>query len=158
MILRLWSERLASTSRSPLLSHFTESITGLMTIRAFRAQKRFEQENRVRVDRSLAPNYLLGMAFRWSTMNVTLLNAIATFLTALIITLQRGTINPSIAAAAMNFALSTSSILGFAITLLTQLEVRCRATVLLFDCADVDVCSVNIAIVVLFSQVTKRSL
>lgn len=46
-------KRLDSVSRSPIYAHFQESLGGISTIRAYRQQERFSQENEWRVDANL---------------------------------------------------------------------------------------------------------
>jgi ATP-binding cassette subfamily C (CFTR/MRP) protein 1 len=46
-------KRLDSVSRSPIYAHFQESLGGITTIRAYRQQLRFVQENEWRVDANL---------------------------------------------------------------------------------------------------------
>lgn len=46
-------KRLDSVSRSPIYAHFQESLGGISTIRAYRQQSRFIDENEWRVDANL---------------------------------------------------------------------------------------------------------
>jgi ATP-binding cassette subfamily C (CFTR/MRP) protein 1 len=46
-------KRLDSISKSPIYAHFQESLGGITTIRAYRQQQRFAQENEWRVDANL---------------------------------------------------------------------------------------------------------
>ncbi|XP_070201507.1 multidrug resistance-associated protein 1-like isoform X2 [Littorina saxatilis] len=58
-------KRLESTTRSPIFNHFSETITGAASIRAYKAQARFLQENRDKVDTNLT-FYFFGIASnRW---------------------------------------------------------------------------------------------
>lgn len=51
--------------KSPLYTHFTETIEGLSTIRAFGWERHFLQENIERLDNSQRPYYLLYCIQRW---------------------------------------------------------------------------------------------
>merc|ERR1712079_154849 len=51
-------KRLESIAKSPIFSHFTESIQGATTIRAFNQQQRFFTENEARVTSHLHCNYI----------------------------------------------------------------------------------------------------
>ena len=46
-------KRIESTTRSPVFSHFSESITGAASIRAYKVQSRFIDENKAKVDKNL---------------------------------------------------------------------------------------------------------
>jgi ATP-binding cassette subfamily C (CFTR/MRP) protein 1 len=58
-------KRLDSVSKSPIYAHFQESLSGIGTIRAFRQQGRFAQENEWRVDSNLMCYYPSINANRW---------------------------------------------------------------------------------------------
>jgi ABC-type multidrug transport system fused ATPase/permease subunit len=58
-------KRLDSVSKSPIYSHFTESVNGVSTIRAFGAQKRFVAESGRRVDCCNRAHFNLWVANRW---------------------------------------------------------------------------------------------
>ena len=50
-------KRLESISKSPIFSHFTESVSGATTIRAFSQEERFVHESEGRVDANVRCNY-----------------------------------------------------------------------------------------------------
>ena len=58
-------KRLDSISRSPIYAHFQESLGGITTIRAYRQQQRFAQENEWRVDANLRAYFPSINANRW---------------------------------------------------------------------------------------------
>ena len=49
--------RLNSVSKSPIFSHFGESLTGVSTIRAYNAQNRFIKEMDDKIDENLIYYY-----------------------------------------------------------------------------------------------------
>ena len=50
-------KRLSTVTLSPIYAHFSESLTGLATIRAFRQTERFAQENEERLDLNQRANF-----------------------------------------------------------------------------------------------------
>ncbi|KAI1359531.1 metal resistance protein YCF1 [Xylaria arbuscula] len=69
-------KRLDSVSRSPMYAHFQESLGGISTIRAYRQQERFEQENEYRVDSNLRAYYPSISANRWLAVRLEFLGAV----------------------------------------------------------------------------------
>ena len=46
-----------SVSRSPVYAHFSESLSGIVTIRAFRASSRFMSENERKLELNQRANF-----------------------------------------------------------------------------------------------------
>lgn len=55
-------------AKSPLYSHFLESLGGLITIRSFGWEPQFQNRNAVLLDDSQRPYYLLYCIQRWLTL------------------------------------------------------------------------------------------
>jgi ATP-binding cassette subfamily C (CFTR/MRP) protein 1 len=55
-------------SRSPLYSHFLETLEGLPTIRAFGWEERFIETNILRLDYSQKPFYMLFCVQKWLSL------------------------------------------------------------------------------------------
>src|SRR6266536_4563023 len=77
-------KRLDSVSRSPIYTHFQESLGGITTIRAYRQQKRFSLENEWRVDANLrayfpSSNANRGLAVRLEFLGSVVLHCAAGF-------------------------------------------------------------------------------
>jgi ATP-binding cassette subfamily C (CFTR/MRP) protein 1 len=60
-------------AKSPLYSHFLESLSGLVTIRAFGWGENFQVQNHVFLDISQKPYYLLFCIQRWLALILDLL-------------------------------------------------------------------------------------
>ena len=69
-------KRLDSVSRSPIYAHFSESLSGLSTIRAYGQQKRFAQENEWRVDANLRAYFPSISANRWLAVRLEFIGSI----------------------------------------------------------------------------------
>lgn len=81
-------------AKSPLYSHFIETLSGLTTIRAFGWTEKFREQNLVLLDTSQKPYYLLFCIQRWLGLVLDLLvTALAVILMILIVKL-RASISP----------------------------------------------------------------
>lgn len=60
-------KRLESVSRSPVYSHFNETLLGVSVIRAFEEQKRFIKQNDVKVDENQKAYYpsIVANRYQW---------------------------------------------------------------------------------------------
>ena len=63
-------KRLESVTRSPIYSHFQESLLGASSIRAYRQQDRFMEESEKRVDDNQIAYYPNICANRYTTVDV----------------------------------------------------------------------------------------
>ena len=69
-------KRLDSVSKSPIFAHFQESLGGISTIRAYRQQSRFIQENEWRMDANLRAYYPSISANRWLAVRLEFIGSI----------------------------------------------------------------------------------
>jgi len=76
-------QRLESVSRSPIFSHFSETLGGLSTIRALGAAPRFEQHSMGLVDRNTRCFYGQYLLNAWVSLFLDAMSAIVVFLSAL---------------------------------------------------------------------------
>ena len=88
-------------AKSPLYSHFTETLEGLVTVRAFGWSKDFEAKNARLLDTSQKPFYLLFCIQRWLSLVLDLTVAGLTVLLMIIVVKLRATINPGFVALAL---------------------------------------------------------
>ncbi len=59
-------KRLSTVTLSPVYAHFSESLSGLTTIRALRASGRFAEENTTRLDLNQRANYSSECVSVWA--------------------------------------------------------------------------------------------
>jgi ATP-binding cassette subfamily C (CFTR/MRP) protein 1 len=89
-------------SRSPVYSHFLETLEGLPTIRAFGWEEDFSEGNRERLDQSQKPYYLLFCIQRWLQLVLDLMvAALAVLVIALALTLRHLT-SPGLLGVSLN--------------------------------------------------------
>ncbi|WEW60177.1 hypothetical protein PRK78_005662 [Emydomyces testavorans] len=109
-------------AKSPIYSHFLETLNGLSTIRAFGWQQSLKNINIRLLDASQKPYYLLFSAQRWLNLVLDLLvAALATILVSLAFTLRHST-SPGLLGAALNTILVLNQSLQRLITSWTSME------------------------------------
>ncbi|KAJ2811321.1 hypothetical protein H4S07_002135 [Coemansia furcata] len=101
-------KRLDSVSMAPLLSLFSELITGVESIRAFGAQNQYTMEAMNRVDVHNRPYYLLWAANRWLCSRIELLGCLVAFSTTILILFSLDTIDAGLAGFVLMYAISFS--------------------------------------------------
>lgn len=69
-------KRLDSISRSPIYQHFSETLVGVTTIRAYGDESRFLQENLQKIDDNNKPFFYLWVANRWLSFRIDLIGAL----------------------------------------------------------------------------------
>ncbi|KAF9025817.1 multidrug resistance-associated ABC transporter [Hymenopellis radicata] len=75
--------RMESNSRSPIFSHFGEVLEGIVTVRAFSAEKRFLDNLHRKVDATTKVWYNFWMTNRWLLLNFDCLGAVGVLITCL---------------------------------------------------------------------------
>ncbi|KZP02968.1 hypothetical protein FIBSPDRAFT_769650 [Athelia psychrophila] len=88
-------KRLDAILRSSLYSHFSESLSGLATIRAYGETERFKLENEERVDIENRAYWLTVTNQRWLGIRVDFLGALLTWVVAIMTVATRFTISPA---------------------------------------------------------------
>ncbi|CED85003.1 Multidrug resistance-associated protein/mitoxantrone resistance protein, ABC superfamily [Phaffia rhodozyma] len=82
-------KRMEATAQSPIFSGFSETLEGVVTIRAFSSEKRFMENLQTQIDKASACFYFIWMLNRWLFLRFDCLGGIAIFATS-ILTLQSG--------------------------------------------------------------------
>ncbi|KAJ6593236.1 multidrug resistance-associated ABC transporter [Mycena capillaripes] len=76
--------RMESTSYSPIFSEFGELLQGIVTVRAFSAEKRFLNNLFGRIDLSAKMTYTFWMTNRWLLLNFDFLGSLAVLFTTML--------------------------------------------------------------------------
>ncbi|KAJ5070817.1 abc transporter atp-binding protein/permease vmr1-related [Anaeramoeba ignava] len=115
-------QRLESISRSPVYNNFSETLTGLSTIRAFQKQKEFIEINDTRVDASTNAIYCNFGANRWFGIRVETISSIVVLFISIIIVMQKDSMNSSFAALALTYSLQVTILLTWIVRYGAMLE------------------------------------
>jgi len=115
-------KRLESTTRSPIFSHFQETVTGASSIRAYNLKDKFIQECCNRVDANHRIYYPNINAVRWLTLRLEFLGYIIVFLSALFAIVFRDTLSPGLVGVSITSALTITNTLNNLIKSFSDLE------------------------------------
>ena len=97
-------KRLESVQRSPLYQQFGETLSGIVTIRAYGDERRFIRDNQTRVDTHNRPFIYLWAANRWLALRVDFTGALVAFFAGVFVILSIGTIDAGSAGLSLTYA------------------------------------------------------
>ncbi|XP_019222150.1 canalicular multispecific organic anion transporter 1 [Oreochromis niloticus] len=114
--------RLDSVSRSPIYSHFGETVSGLSVIRAYKHQERFLKHNEVTIDENLKSIYLRIMSDRWLAMRLEFVGNLVVFFAALFAVISRDSIDSNVVGLSVSYALNVTQTLNWLVRMTSELE------------------------------------
>uniref|UniRef100_A0A8C2H8V0 Multidrug resistance-associated protein 1 n=1 Tax=Cyprinus carpio TaxID=7962 RepID=A0A8C2H8V0_CYPCA len=115
-------KRLESVSRSPVYTHFNETLLGTSVIRAFGEQQRFIRESDGRVDHNQKAYFPSIVANRWLAVRLEFVgNCIVTF-AALFAVMARDSLSPGIMGLSISYALQVTASLNWLVRMSSELE------------------------------------
>ncbi|KAG1720078.1 putative YOR1-ABC transporter [Suillus lakei] len=115
-------KRLDSMLRSLLYAHFSETLTGLPTIRSYGEMKRFIAANRYYVDLENRALYLLVTNQRWLTIRLGFAGGVLVFLVAILAVTNVSGINPAQIGLVLTYTISLTQSCGVVIILAADVE------------------------------------
>ncbi|KAJ1551232.1 hypothetical protein HK405_014914, partial [Cladochytrium tenue] len=131
MVLRLYRaavielKRLDANQRSPLYAHISETLAGVPSIRAFKAEDRFVARQRVLTDLSNAPRYLYMCIPIWVALRIEILASLITLTVSLLG--ATGAVPPAQIGLVITYALGLVDSLGFFLRSVALLESEMNA-------------------------------
>ncbi|XP_072032229.1 ATP-binding cassette sub-family C member 10-like [Amphiura filiformis] len=105
--------RICNVSMSPIYAHFSETLSGSMTIRALRATTRFQDENRDRLEANQRARYSSAIVGTWLGFRLQMLGVAMITAVAVIAVLEHHfrSVNPGLVGLAISYALSITGLL-----------------------------------------------
>ncbi|XP_011615233.2 multidrug resistance-associated protein 1 [Takifugu rubripes] len=115
-------KRLESVSRSPIYTHFNETLLGTSVIRAFGEQDRFIQESDQRVDHNQKAYYPSIVANRWLAVRLEFVGNLIVSFAALCAVIARQNLSPGIMGLSISYALQLTASLTWLVRMSSDLE------------------------------------
>ncbi|GMT07512.1 hypothetical protein PENTCL1PPCAC_29686 [Pristionchus entomophagus] len=117
-------KRLESTTRSPIFSHFQESIQGASSIRAYHATDKFIEESVKRVDTNLMAYYPSIVANRWLAVRLELVGNLIVLFAAMAAAWFKGSdgLTAGLVGLSVSYALNITQTLNWAVRMTSELE------------------------------------
>lgn len=115
-------KRLESVSRSPIYSHFSETITGASVIRAYGRENSFVCLNDLKVDenqKSYFPNIISN---RWLGVRIELIGNFVVLFAALFAVLGKNSLNAGLVGLSVSYALQVTMSLNWMVRMTSDLE------------------------------------
>uniref|UniRef100_A0A8B9NGQ3 Uncharacterized protein n=1 Tax=Accipiter nisus TaxID=211598 RepID=A0A8B9NGQ3_9AVES len=114
--------RLDSVTRSPIYSHFGETVSGLSVIRAFGHQERFLQQNESTMDINQKSVYAWIVSNRWLAIRLEFVGSLVVFFSALLAVISKGTLEGGIVGLSVSSALNVTQTLNWLVRTSSELE------------------------------------
>lgn len=115
-------KRLDNILRSNLYSHFGESLSGLVTIRAYSEIPRFKAENQKRMDYENMAYFVSIINQRWLGVRLDALGAIMVLVVAILATAGSNSITPGQVGIALSYVVSVAQAASW---LTRQVSLKC---------------------------------
>ncbi|KAK2918532.1 ATP-binding cassette sub-family C member 10 [Channa argus] len=119
-------KRLCSLTLSPVYSHFSETLTGLGTIRASGSSARFEEESAKRLEQNQRCLFLSNAAMQWLDIRLQMIGVVVVTGLGVIAIIQHhfNSVDPGLVGLSLSYALSITALLSGLIFSLTQTEMQ----------------------------------
>lgn len=114
--------RLESISRSPIVQHFSETLNGLSTIRAFRYEENFKSQYYSLFNQNTALNFYKTGCSCWVSIMFEVISDIVLACSTLIIIFSRDSIDPGLAGACLTYAMMLPEGIYYSMSALSSLE------------------------------------
>ncbi|CAG9761169.1 unnamed protein product [Ceutorhynchus assimilis] len=113
--------RIESVSRSPIYSHFGETVSGTVVIRAFSQVERFTQVSEEKVDLNQQTIYPSNTSSRWLSIRLEMIGNLIILFAALFAVLGKG-LNPALVGLSVSYSMNITNTLNFLVRMISDVE------------------------------------
>lgn len=115
-------KRYESILRSPIHQHFSETLIGVTTIRAYGQEHRFMRENLMKIDNNNRPFFYLWVANRWLHLRVDTAGSLVTFFAGAFVILSVKYLDAGLAGLSLSYAISFTESALWIVRLYAEVE------------------------------------
>ncbi|CAF1087250.1 unnamed protein product [Adineta steineri] len=115
-------KRLESITRSPIYTHFSSSLNGLVTIRAFKVEDDFLQSLTNKIDANTRSYIILIATNIWLGFYLDLMATFFSFVTAILAIILRDQLNPAYVALSLSYSINMTVLFQWGIRQLLESE------------------------------------
>ncbi|GME70934.1 unnamed protein product [Ambrosiozyma monospora] len=115
-------KRFSSIAKSPVYQHFTETLTGITTIRAYGDERRFLVQNLNFIDASNRPYFYTWVCNRWLAFRTDVVGSSVVSLAAALCLVSVGKIDAGLAGISLSFAASFNDCAIWILRMYAELE------------------------------------
>ncbi|XP_036051966.1 multidrug resistance-associated protein 1 isoform X4 [Onychomys torridus] len=115
-------KRLESVSRSPVYSHFNETLLGVSVIRAFEEQERFIRQSDLKVDENQKAYYPSIVANRWLAVRLECVGNCIVLFAALFAVIFRHSLSAGLVGLSVSYSLQITSYLNWLVRMSSEME------------------------------------
>jgi ABC-type multidrug transport system fused ATPase/permease subunit len=102
-------KRFESVTRSPINQHFTETLAGVTTIRAYGDERRFMVQNMQKIDENNRPFFFVWVNNRWMSFRAQVIGSLIVAMSSALSVLSAKHIDAGLAGISLSFAASFST-------------------------------------------------
>ncbi|KAG0200435.1 hypothetical protein BGX28_006514 [Mortierella sp. GBA30] len=116
-------KRLLSVAKSPLYQHFSETLTGVSTIRVMKGlQEQFLRENEIRGDVISNRLNAYNLDNRWLQIRLESLGGVTIFISTSMAVWNAGTLDPSMVGLALSYSLNMISFINWLVRTVSEVQ------------------------------------
>ena len=130
-------KRIEAVNRSPLFQHFGETLTGVVTIRAYGDESRFMQDSHLKVNTHNRPFIFLWATNRWLAFRMDVAGALVSFFAGVFV-ITSSTIDAGAAGLALSYAITFTQNVLWLVRLYAANEQNMNAVERIQEYIDVD--------------------
>lgn len=117
-------KRYDSITKSPIHQHFSESLVGVSTIRAYGVESKFMKQNLTAIDTNNRPFFYMWVANRWLSWRIDLVGSLVMLFAGIFVLLSIGVIDAGLAGLSLSYAISFSENALWIVRLYSNIEMN----------------------------------